>query len=213
MTGKKFGRLSVIRLAGLRKDRVAMWECVCECGATTVTNGKFLRSGESQSCGCLRKERAAIATSRAKTTHGHTKNGKNTRAYRIWTNMRSRCENEKFDSYPYYGGRGIKVCDRWRVFELFLYDMGAPGAGESIDRINPDKDYEPDNCRWATKVEQANNTRRNVRIHYKGITRTMTQWSRIAGIAVGTIHSRMKRGWDGVRAISEPVKGSARAAK
>lgn len=200
LTGQRFERLTVLDLAGMSSNRSAKWRCRCDCGGEIVTQGKFLRSGQSLSCGCLRKERAAIATRKAKTTHGHTA-GTNSRTYRIWMNMISRCTNPRFDSYPYYGGRGISVCERWKTFANFLTDMGPAPDRLTLDRKDSDGDYSPENCRWATKSQQANNTRRNVNITLDGRTQTMSQWCAELGLVVGTVHSRLKRGFSPSEAL------------
>jgi len=167
ISGLRFGRLLVIGYAG-SKDKGTYWNCLCDCGGTALSKGASLRSGAASSCGCLRKERAAIATRLAKTTHGKTAGG-NQRVYRIWTNMMSRCYNEKFDAYRWYGARGIKVCQAWHSFAAFLADMGEPPTGLTIDRIDNDGDYKPGNCRWATMLEQAGNKRQR-KAAERGIT-------------------------------------------
>lgn len=204
ISGQRFGRLLVLERAGVDSGRSVLWACLCECGTKTVIRGKSLRAGSSQSCGCLRKERAAAANSSRLLKHGETVGG-NSRTYRIWTNMVSRCTNQKFDTYPYYGGRGISVCDRWLTFSNFLEDMGRAPGRLTLDRIDSMGDYEPGNCRWASKDIQANNTRRNVVIEWHGEKRTMSQWCHQLGLSVGTVHSRLKRGWSADRALSTPT--------
>lgn len=160
LVGQKFGRMTVLAFSHLNKNRMAAWECKCDCGNTKVVVGKFLRSGETQSCGCFGKEQRAKANSKRKLIHGQTI-GKNSRTYRIWANMVSRCTNPKFDSFPWYGGRGISVCQEWRTFSTFLNDMGIAPEGLTIDRINVNGNYCKQNCRWATWLEQASNKQKH----------------------------------------------------
>lgn len=151
MSGWRFGRLTVVAPAHWdRKEHSRYWRCLCDCGIEHVTSGKRLRKGETKSCGCLR-----IDICKSKTlTHGQ----RGTKIYGVWASMLRRCDNPKQESYPRYGGRGIKVCERWKQFENFYADMGDPPQGHSIDRYpDPDGDYEPGNCRWATAKEQRAN--------------------------------------------------------
>jgi hypothetical protein len=204
ISGQRFGRLLVIDMAGVTASRSAVWRCVCDCGRTKNVSGKNLRSGESQSCGCLGKERRAAGTKRAKTTHGETAGPSNSRTYRIWTNMISRCTNPKFDAYPWYGGRGIAVCERWRTFPNFLADMGRAPEGMTLDRTESSGDYEPGNCRWATKREQANNKRNNRVIEWRGERLTQAQWAERVGLDQKLISARLIKGWSVEAALCTP---------
>lgn len=154
LTGQRFGRLTVIKRNG-SKDGHAAWECVCDCGRHTVVNGRYLTSGKTKSCGCLHNELLAERSRK----HGMT--GK--RLYRIWHDMKNRCEYPKDKKYSYYGGRGIKVCNEWSTnFESFMTWALSNGYNDSltIDRINNSGNYEPNNCQWITMKEQCKNRRK-----------------------------------------------------
>lgn len=182
MIGKNFGKLTVISEAG-SKNRNKLWKCICECGGTAVTSTAHLNSGHTKSCGCDR----GISRRR----HGHTI-GSKTSTYRAWVSMRDRCSNPKLKQWKDWGGRGIKVCDRWLKFENFLEDMKEkPSPKHTIERINNDGNYEPGNCRWATKFEQGQNTRRLRMIEFNGETRSLSEWSRHLGINLQTLSHRI----------------------
>lgn len=147
LTGMRFGRLTVIAAAGI-KSRQRQWRCVCDCGGTKVVAGSSLKSGCTKSCGCLNSETAR----KARTSHGMF----GAPEYNSWAAMIQRCTNEKEKRFADYGGRGIKVCARWlESFENFYADMGERPEGMTLDRKENDGNYEPSNCRWATKLEQS----------------------------------------------------------
>lgn len=161
LTGKRFGRLTVIKVSGLDKYKKIDWLCSCDCGKETVVSGTSIRRKLTTSCGCYQKE-----VHKAKvTTHGHSKVGAKSPEYKCWSSMKRRCDSPRLKCYRNYGGRGIVVCDRWiNSFENFLSDMGErPSPKHSIDRIKVNGNYEPSNCKWSTDGEQEINKRTNPR--------------------------------------------------
>ena len=211
LNGKIFGRLTVLRMntEGKRHSGSIGWICKCECGKIKSFSGSLLRRGRSKSCGCMAKELLYahmlrnVRENRLNTT---THNMSFTGTYCTWASMVKRCVNSNCKEFKNYGGRGIKVCESWRKFENFYEDMGKKPEGMSLDRVDNDGDYDKTNCRWATKIEQANNTRRNRMIVFNGETRTMAEWSRITGIKGSVIFRRLKRGWKPEDALTIPVK-------
>lgn len=152
MAGQVIGRLTVLEYSGRNKDKRALWKCRCECGAECVVMGKYLRRGLTKSCGCLHREMVA----KINASHGMS----DSPTYMSWAAMLTRCSNPNQECYKYYGALGVTVCDRWRKsFENFLADMGERPDGKTLDRESPFGNYEPENCKWSTPKEQANNTR------------------------------------------------------
>jgi hypothetical protein len=185
LTGQRFGRLVVIGHKGRNGYGRYLWECKCDCGNTHYVVSISLKNGHSQSCGCLLSERASEANRR----HG----GSGSDEHNVWCSMRHRCSDENATTYKYYGARGITVCERWaNSFENFLADMGKRPPGTSIDRIDNDKGYSPDNCRWADRLTQQNNTRLNRWIEHDGRTMTLSQWARELGTTKGVLWARLK---------------------
>ncbi len=191
ISNTRFGRLIALKINIEKSHRRAHWNCICDCGNTLTVNGTQLRSGHTKSCGCLSRDNLIKAATR----HGHARRGKITSEYNIWQKAKKRVINPKTQHYNHYGGRGIKMCKRWLdSFQNFLSDMGyRPSTEHSIDRINNDGDYEPSNCRWATKLQQSLNTRRNVRIEYLGKNMTVSEWSKHFGMCRDTITDRLRR--------------------
>lgn len=189
LAGQRFGRLVALGFVGTDNGRKAKWLCKCDCGPFIVTLGESLTKGRTVSCGCFRREKTIEKNFR----HGLS----NSPEYITWNGIKARCENPNEAAYANYGGRGVRMCARWRHnFGKFLDDMGPkPGPEYSIERIDNNGNYEPDNCKWATRQEQNDNSRHNHLVEFQGQTRTMSQWSRLIGVNVGTLFNRLRTGW------------------
>ena len=200
LTGQRFGRLLVVDEAEpqvyhtpKRKVVKRRWRCLCDCGQQCVVSMSNLRSGHTKSCGCLQDE-CRQAHIKKMTIHNEWK----TRLFGIWTGIKNRTSNPNVESFGRYGGRGIAICDEWKEsYDAFRRWAISHGYQDnlSIDRINPDGDYTPDNCRWVTVKEQANNRRSNRYITYNNPTLTLMQWSEVTGLHWSTIRGRLNRGW------------------
>ncbi len=187
LTGKTFGRATVVKFHAIVKHK-AHWLCRCSCGTEWTTSGQTLVRGYTQSCGCLHKERASDANR----THGHSRKARS--SYVSWQRMKVRCYNPNTPDYKNYGGRGIRVCRRWKEFANFYADMGErPFRGATIERLDNSKNYGPGNCVWRTRKAQNNNKRNNRLLTSQGVTMTMAQWAEARGIKGGTIHQRLTR--------------------
>ena len=189
LRGQRFGRLTVLEIAGKTKGRKTLWLCRCECGNEIVVVSDGLKSGHTKSCGCLHSDTMRDM----KTIHGHH----DERLHKIWSGIRNRCYNPKEAGYKNYGGRGIFMCDEWANDYQDFHDWSiAHGYSDdlSIDRIDNDDGYYPSNCRWATIVEQANNRRSNRYITYNNMTHTIAEWARIFNVRSDTLRCRINRG-------------------
>lgn len=198
ISGKRFGRLLVLNRQGVKSAQIA-WLCICCCGNRLVVPGRDIRSGHTRSCGCLRRETSASR----QTTHGASE----TEEFKIWTSMKTRCENENASGYAAYGARGVQVCAAWQRFKVFLADMGfRPSKAHTLDRIDPAGHYEPGNVRWALPEQQANNKRTNRVIEVFGKRLTVAQWARERDLPYFTLLARLKLGWSPERALTTPMK-------
>lgn len=197
LSGNRYGKLVVIEQTDRTPSGRSRWLCQCDCGGTAKIHGQRLTSGLADSCGCdtFSKKSAALKT------HGHSVGRKISPTYHSWAGMHARCSNQNHISYHLYGARGITVCEQWSSFESFLADMGEKPKGTSLDRIDPHKSYSPENCRWATNSQQANNTRNAKRITYNNQSLTAAEWEGITGIPSGTIRARIRLGWSVPQAL------------
>jgi hypothetical protein len=202
MTNKRFGRLLVIKPSTYNiKQRCWYWECNCDCGNICIVNGCSLRNGDTQSCGCFKVD----CIKNRFTTHGKS----NSDLIHVHAAIKQRCNNPKNKEYKNYGGRGITICPEWENFEIF-YKWAIDNEyakGLTIDRIDNDGSYEPNNCRWTTCKEQSNNQRRNRLITFEGKTLTLTQWASLKEIKLSTLVSRLDYlKWSIEKALTTPVQ-------
>lgn len=193
LTGAVFGRLTVLEFAEIKKGK-SYWRCRCECGAERRVTASSLGCGETTSCGCFKRDQSRAMF----TTHG--KSG--SRVLAAWSNMIRRCENPRCRSYPDYGGRGIQVCESWKNFDAFYADMGDPPAGLTLERVDNNQGYSPENCIWASRSIQTRNTRRNRVLTHNGKTQCLQDWANELGLGYETIWYRLDRGWSVARALT-----------
>lgn len=188
--GEKYGKLTVVELAIDGNANKRKWLCKCECGGDKITSEDNLKRGHCKSCGCLYSKIGG------KSKHGTERGESKTRLYKIWSRMIWRCERPNYKYFKDYGGRGIAVCSDWHNFKLFKEWANNNGYSEylSLDRIENDKGYSPDNCRWATAKQQANNRRNNVKVFYQGEERTIAEWADKFGFNYPRFYQALKRG-------------------
>lgn len=204
LTGKKFNLLTAEGIAKIENGKV-FWNCICDCGNKTIVYAGNLRTGAVKSCGCLRQKAY-------NKTHGDSK----TPLYRHWHSMVYRCTNPKSHAYKWYGGRGIKVCDEWLSYEAFKEWAlkTRPNDTYTVERIDVNGNYSPDNCKWIPMSEQANNRTSCLIFEKDGISKNLTEWCNDLGIDYKLVHNRLfKLGWKFEKAISEPVDATKRKRK
>lgn len=203
ITGMIFGRLKAIQRIAFDKNHHSLWQCECSCEEHNliVVDIYSLKSGHTKSCGCLKKETSCQNGKKSRdkirqqsTIHGETK----TRLYHIWSNMKQRCNNISHKDYPNYGGRGITYCPEWENylnFRIWAFDNGYNNS-LTLDRIDCNGNYSPDNCKWATLIDQARNKRKTLYMTIGGVTHTLCEWAEISGINYRTLKYRFQNGWD-----------------
>lgn len=201
VTGQRFGMLVAESIDASRDGRY--WVCRCDCGRVKSVRQNHLTGGLVTSCRCKRRTEEGR---KAWVKHDDI----SSREYRIWMLMRQRCNNPKSTSYPWYGARGIQVCERWDSYAAFLDDVGrAPSSEHQLDRIDNNGHYEPGNVRWTVKVTQARNMRSNRLIEIDGVTRCLAEWCEIYEIPVSRVHWRLDAGWPIKRAFSKELRNEA----
>lgn len=209
ITGQRFGRLTVIGRAGSNARGRAMWLCFCDCGRSLVVCGNALLRGNTRSCGCLAKDTES-ACGKKRAIHGHC----HERLFHVWVNMRARCRSPQHQAYKNYGARGIFVCPEWDAsYEAFRswayangYQENAPRGACTLDRIDNDGPYCPENCRWISMSKQRANQRRSMLVTYNGETKPASQWSLEAGFDRHLVGNRIKKGWSIEAAITTPSR-------
>jgi hypothetical protein len=200
LSGKVFSGITALSLKGFDRHNIAYWNCRCHCGKDMVCSGSHLISGHTTSCGCSRIR------------HGHTRHARKSPEYSSWRYMIRRCTNPKDRKYKHYGGRGITVCDEWmQSFESFISSMGRrPSPKHTLGRIDNEKGYFPENCRWETYAEQNINKRNNHHLSAMGKTQTISEWAKEIGCKYHFILSRIRGGWKPEEVIRHAIRVSAR---
>lgn len=206
LAGIRFGKLIVVQYIRKNKFGVLYWLCKCDCGNSKTTRGSNLRDGLTKSCGCIQKKMASDLCRKLRLKHGHSMVVKRTRTYESWISMISRCNNNNHKYYHCYGGRGIKVCERWNRFENFLEDMKESPPRFQIDRIDNNGDYCKENCRWVTSKVNNRNRRNNRLIIFNGKTQCLSAWAEEYNISDATLRARISKfNWTIKDALTIPV--------
>lgn len=203
LSNKHFGRLTVFERSDSNDaQNKPMWVCQCECFAWVTVRGSDLKRGNVQSCGCL------LIENRKRIKHGQSRQKHISSEYTTWQGMKRRCLDPNNKCYHRYGGRGIKVCERWmHSFENFLADMGErPFPKATLDRKKNNEDYSKSNCKWSTATEQAQNKSNTIYVDYKGKSMSVHEVALLVGISSNTICKRLRRGWSLERALNQPIK-------
>ncbi len=196
MVGRKYGNLTVLELVETKPR--TRWMCVCDCGNRKVSMAFQLKNGKSNSCGCKTSQRISEASK----THGMS----GTPTAQSWNHLKQRTTNPNNDRWHDYGGRGITLCEKWQTFEGFFDDMGERPDGTTIGRIDNEKGYSKDNCRWETKEQQYTNMRSNHCIEHNGEIKTITEWAKIKDMPLTRLSTRIRRGWTIERALTEGLQ-------
>lgn len=199
-SGQRYGRLVTTKVVGTTRFGL-LWRCQCDCGNAHDVISTVLKKGDTKSCGCLRRDNGlrTIKIANVAPRSGHKMSG--TKAYAAWRSMKSRCLNKRHRAFKDYGGRGIGVCSRWMKFENFYADMGNAPTGKSLDRIDNNSGYSPQNCRWTDWKTQHRNTRSARLISFRDETRCLSEWVTILGIPYSRTYERIRRGWSIDRAF------------
>lgn len=202
--GKTIGNFRIVKVSDHDKRDEKVFHYIClACGKSGTGNPHRITSGQTKSCGCLTGK---LISERLK-KHGCAIKGNPTPEYRIWAGMKRRCRDSKEQCYKYYGGRGISYCESWEKFENFLADMGKkPSSRHTLGRLDNDGDYEPSNCAWQSRKEQANSTSRNHFETFNGETLTIAQWANKLGVPYGRLQLRLYRGWSFEKAIGPKIR-------
>lgn len=191
LTGKKYHKLTVLEYSHMER-KYSMWKCKCDCGNIVTIKGASVKCGNTKSCGCLGRGLKSVERNH----HGHTsKYSKYNKEYKIWRSMLHRCNNPNNKYYHIYGKKGIKVCERWYSYINFFKDMGPRPLPEySLDRIDNNGNYSPENCRWANRNQQNNNKSTSKYLVYNGVTLTQSQWAKLFDITQSSIYYHLKKG-------------------
>lgn len=193
LRGQKFGRITFMRRSSSNKNK---WLAICDCGTRWEVEPSHVKAGRVKGCGCVNKI--------CRTTHGFSKHP----LYHTWLGVMDRCYNKGSFPYERYGGRGIYVCDRWKSMANFISDLSPRPEGASLDRIDNDGPYSPENCRWATPLQQANNKRTNRFLTFKGVTKSLSEWARIIGVKRSTLNARLNDyGWSVEKTLTTKTNG------
>ena len=205
LTGKRFGKLVAIEAVGRDKHRYVVWRCKCDCGKECIVSAGNIK--KTKSCGCWNTEAIIMRN----TSHG----GSQSKLYKVWASIKQRCSNSKNKRYKDYGGRGITLCDEWKDFEPFKEWALENGyrEGLQLDRVDNNKGYSPNNCRFVEAKENCRNKRDNVFITVENKTGTISEWAEMSGIPAKAISKRLKAGWGAKDAVSIPLGGKKKVMK